>query len=210
MNWLISRTKGDLVIWGIVFFLSIFSILAVYSSTGTMAYKYQNGNTEYYLIKHLLLMMFGLMMMYFAHKFNYKYYSRIAQIAVISIPLLIITYFANPGTNGANRWIHLPVINLSFQTSDFAKLALIMFTARMLAKKQDIIEDFWKTTVPIMGTAMLICMLILPANLSTAAVVFATNLLLMFIGRMNWKHIMSILGIGFVILVIGIFALYKI
>ena len=211
MNWLISRTKGDLVIWGIVLCLSLFSILAVYSSTETMAYKLKNGNTEYYLFKHVFLMIFGLIMMYFAHTINYKYYSRIAQIGLImSIPLLIITFFLGGSVNGANRWLTLPGINLSFQTSDLAKLTLIMYTARMLAKKQDVIQDFWKATVPIMGAACLICVLILPANLSTAAVLFATNLLLMFIGRMNWKHILSIVGIGIVSLTLGIFILYQI
>ena len=211
MNWLISRTKGDLVIWGIVLCLSLFSILAVYSSTETMAYKLKDGNTEYYLFKHVFLMVFGLIMMYFAHTINYKYYSRIAQIAlVISIPLLIVTYFLGSSVNQAHRWITLPGINLSFQTSDLAKLALIMYTARMLAKKQDVIQDFWKATVPIMGAACIICVLILPANLSTAAVLFATNLLLMFIGRMNWKHILSIVGIGLFTLIVSIFILHKI
>ena len=211
MNWLISRTKGDLVIWGIVLCLSLFSILAVYSSTETMAYKLKDGNTEYYLFKHLFLMAFGLILMYFAHTINYKYYSRIAQIAlVISIPLLIVTYFLGSSVNQAHRWITLPGINLSFQTSDLAKLALIMYTARMLAKKQDVIQDFWKATVPIMGAACIICVLILPANLSTAAVLFATNLLLMFIGRMNWKHILSIVGIGLFTLIVSIFILHKI
>ncbi len=211
MNWLISRTKGDLVIWGIVLCLSLFSILAVYSSTETMAYKLKDGNTEYYLFKHLFLMAFGLILMYFAHTINYKYYSRIAQIAlVISIPLLIVTYFLGSSVNQAHRWITLPGINLSFQTSDLAKLALIMYTARMLAKKQDVIQDFWKATVPIMGAACIICILILPANLSTAAVLFATNLLLMFIGRMNWKHILSIVGIGLFTLIVSIFILHKI
>jgi cell division protein FtsW len=211
MNWLISRTKGDMVIWSIVLLLSIVSVFAVYSSTGTMAYKYQDGNTEYYLIKHLMLMVFGLVLMYFAHKINYKYYSRVAQILlIISVPLLIITYFVGSNINQAHRWITLPVINLSFQTSDLAKLALIMFTARMLSKKQDVINEFWKTTFPIMGAAVLICGIILPANLSTAAMLFATNLLLMFIGRMNWKHLASIVGIGLIVLISTIFILHKV
>ena len=104
MTWLISRTKGDLVIWGIVLCLSLFSILAVYSSTETMAYKLKNGNTEYYLFKHVFLMIFGLIMMYFAHTINYKYYSRIAQIwLIMSIPLLIITFFLGGSVNGISR-----------------------------------------------------------------------------------------------------------
>ncbi len=211
MNWLVERTKGDVIIWIIVLFLSLVSLLAVYSSTETMAYKLRGGNFEYYIFKHFFLMAFGLAMMYFAHKINYKYYSRISQLAiVISGILLIITLFFGGSVNQAHRWLTLPGINLSFQTSDLAKLALIMYTARMLAKKQDVIDSFWKSTLPIMGASVIICFLILPANLSTAAVVFATNLLLMFIGRMNWKHITLIIIAGLFFLISGIYILHKI
>ncbi|MCX6351432.1 MAG: FtsW/RodA/SpoVE family cell cycle protein [Bacteroidetes bacterium] len=204
MDWLVSRTKGDMVIWMIVILLSLFSMLAVYSSTSTIAYKYQAGNTEYYLFKHLGLMALGLMFMYGAHTINYKYYSRIAQILlIVSIPLLFATYFISSSINQAHRWITLPVINVSFQTSDLAKLALIMFVARMLSKKQDVITDFKKATLPIMSAVFVICGLIAPANLSTALLLFGTCLMLMFIGRMSLKHIFFILG-GFG-LALGIF-----
>lgn len=195
----------------IVLLLSVFSLLAVYSSTGTMAYKYRAGNTEYYLIKHLMLMALGLGMMYFAHKVNYKYYSRLAQILlIISIPLLIITYFVGANINQAHRWLTLPVVNMSFQTSDLAKLALIMYTARMLSKKQEIINDFRKATVPIVGAVCVICGLIAPANLSTAAVLFTSCLMLMFIGRMNLKHISLIIFGGLIVLSSFIFVAHKI
>lgn len=210
MNWLMSKTQGDFVIWIIVFILSVFSLLAVYSSTGTMAYKYQSGNTEYYLLKHLLLMCFGLVMLYLCHKINYKYYSRVSQIMLwISIPLLIFTYVAGSSINQAHRWITLPVVNLSFQTSDFAKIALIMYTARMLSKKQDVISDFRKATLPIILPAIIICGLIAPANLSTAAVLFATCLMIMFIGRMNVKHLLLIVFGGLIFVSVTIFSLHK-
>jgi len=211
LDWLISKTKGDVVIWIIVFMLSIFSLLAVYSSTGTMAYKYQSGNTEYYLFKHLFLMCFGLAMLYLCHKINYVYYSRVSQILLwISVPLLIFTYIAGSNINQAHRWITLPGINLSFQTSDLAKLALIMYTARMLSKKQEVITDFKKGTLPIILPAIIICGLIAPANLSTAAVLFATCLLIMFIGRMNFKHIALIVFSGLIFIVSIIIVLHKI
>lgn len=195
MQWLFSRTKGDLVIWMVVLILSVFSLLAVYSSTATIAYKERMGNTEYYLFKHLLLMAFGLALMYYAHRINYKYYSRIAQILLwITVPLLIVTYFVGSNVNDAIRWVRLPGINLTFQSSDLAKLALIMYTARMLSKKQEVIDDFWKATLPILGPVLLICMLIFPANFSTAAVLFASCALLMFIGRMNIKHLLGVIG----------------
>jgi len=128
--------KGDKVIWIVVIILSIFSILAVYSSTGTLAYKYQSGNTEYYLFKHVGIMILALGLMYLAHLIKYTYYARISQIALyIAIPLLAYTLFFGTSYNEASRWYTLPVINISFQPSDFAKLALIIFIARLLTKK---------------------------------------------------------------------------
>jgi cell division protein FtsW len=107
-----KRLQGDKNIWLVVFLLSVFSLLAVYSSTGTLAYKYQQGDTEHYLLKHLSILVIGLMLMYFAHLVDYRYYSRIAQLLLyISIPLLIITYFTGTELNDAKRWITLPVIN---------------------------------------------------------------------------------------------------
>jgi len=210
INWLISKVQGDFVIWIIVFILSVFSLLAVYSSTGTMAYKYQSGNTEYYLLKHLFLMCFGLAMLYLCHKIPYKYYSRVSQILLwLSVPLLIFTYIAGSNINQAHRWITLPVINLSFQTSDLAKIALIMYTARMLSKKQEVITDFRKGTLPIILPAIMICGLIAPANLSTAAVLFSTCLLIMFIGRMNIKHLLLIIFGGLIFVSVTIFSLHK-
>ncbi len=210
MNWLFSRTKGDLVIWVIVLILSVFSLLAVYSSTGTMAYKYQSGNTEYYLFKHLFLMAFGLVIMYVCHQINYKYYSRIAQVLLWITPVLLIaTYFIGTNVNQATRWIQLPIVNLTFQPSDLAKLALIMYTARMLSKKQEVLDDFWKGTAQIVGPALFICALIAPANLSTALVLFTTCTLLMFIGRVNLKHLFAILGTSFTVLVLFITIAYQ-
>jgi len=210
LGWLVSKTKGDVVIWSIVFLLSVFSVLAVYSSTGTMAYKYQSGNTEYYLLKHLMLMCFGLVMLYLCHKINYKYYSRVSQILLwLSVPLLIFTYIAGSNINQAHRWITLPVVNLSFQTSDLAKLALIMYTARMLSKKQEVITNFRQGTLPIIIPTIIICALIAPANLSTAAVLFSTCLLIMFIGRMNIKHLLSIVFGGLLFVSVTIFSLHK-
>jgi len=197
MNWLETYFKGDRVIWLTVMLLSIFSILAVYSSTGSLAYKYQAGNTEYYLIKHGFILLFGFGLMYGAHLLKYTVYARFSKIAIIlAIPLLALTLFTGTNLNEASRWLTLPIVNLSFQTSDLAKLALILFVARMLSKKQDNIKDFKTTFVPIMGPVIITCALILPANFSTAAVLFATCVILMVIGRIRIKYIMMLLGIG--------------
>lgn len=199
MNWLETYFKGDRVIWLTVMLLSIFSILAVYSSTGSLAYKYQEGNTEYYLIKHGFILLFGFGLMYGAHLLKYTVYARFSKIAIIiAVPLLAVTLFTGTNLNEASRWLTLPIVNLSFQTSDLAKLALILFVARMLSKKQDNIKDFKSTFVPIMGPVLITCALILPANFSTAAVLFATCVILMVIGRIRIKYIMMLMGAGVV------------
>ncbi|MBN2746205.1 MAG: FtsW/RodA/SpoVE family cell cycle protein [Bacteroidales bacterium] len=181
----------------IVLILSFISLLAVYSSTGTLAYKYQGGHTEFYLFKHLSILVMGIGLMYLAHLIPYKYFSRISQLLIfISIPLLLLTLITGTNLNEASRWLTLPVINISFQTSDLAKLALIMYVARLLAKKQEEIKDLKQAFVPIMVPIILTTGLILPANFSTAAVLFATSLVLLFIGRINFKYIIGIIGIG--------------
>ncbi|MFO8067303.1 MAG: FtsW/RodA/SpoVE family cell cycle protein [Bacteroidales bacterium] len=189
--------KGDKIIWMVVIILSVISILAVYSSTGTLAYKYQAGNTEYYLIKHFIILMFGLLLMFLAHKIKYTYYSRLSQLAlIVGIPLLLITLLMGTSIHDASRWLTLPVINISFQSSDFAKLALIMYLARLLTKKQNQIKDFKSAFVPVILPVIIVCGLILPANFSTAAILFSTSIVLMFIGRVNYKYIAAIIFIG--------------
>ena len=197
MNWIDTYFKGDRTIWLVVMFLSVFSILAVYSSTGTLAYKYQSGNTEYYLFKHFVILLFGFGLMYFSHIVRYTFYARLSKIALfITVPLLILTLASGTNLNDASRWLTLPVVNLSFQTSDLAKLSLILYVARILSKKQDEIKGFRSEFLPVMLPVIIVCMLILPANFSTAAVLFATCLVLMFIGRINLKYIFSLLGIA--------------
>lgn len=210
MRRILQKIQGDKVIWAVVLVLSLFSLLAVYSSSGTLAYRFQSGNTEYYLIKHFVILVFGLLLMYFTHKIKYSYFSRLSQIALyISVPLLIATLFIGESINDANRWITLPVINLSFQSSDFAKLALITYLARIMTKKQDQIKDFKSAFLPVILPVFIICGLILPANFSTAAVLFATCVVIMFIGRLNTKYILMMMGAGIVALTIFIVVVYN-
>lgn len=197
INQLLTKTKGDRVIWITVILLTLISSLAVYSSTGSLAFKYQGGNTEYYLLKHLSIFLVGIGIMYLAHLVNYKYYSRVAQLLlIISIPLLAFTLFFGVDINNAKRWLTIPIINLSFQTSDLAKLALIMYMARVLSKKQETIKDFKTGFLPAVIPPLIICALIAPSNLSTASILFATCILLMFIGRVKLKYIFSMIGAG--------------
>lgn len=197
MSPLLKNIKGDKVIWVVVAILSIFSVLAVYSSTGTLAYRYQSGNTEYYLIKHFGILILGLVLMFLAHLVPYKYYARISQLAIyLCIPLLLYTFLFGTNLNEASRWYTLPLINITFQPSDLAKLALIIYVARLLAKKQDDIEDFRKGFIAIIIPVLVITLLILPANLSTAAMIFTTCLVLMFVGRVRFKYIIILVGLG--------------
>lgn len=199
LNQILDKVKGDKMIWLIVLFLSVFSILAVYSSINTLAFKYHDGNTEYYLIKHFSLMVFGFVLMYLSHLANYRVYSRIAQLLlIISIPLLLFTLFFGSDINDARRWITVPGINLSFQTSDLAKLALIMFVARYLSKNQKVIKDFRTGFLPIILIVTVVCGIIAPADLSSAAILFLTCMLLMFIGRVAIKYLFATVGAGVV------------
>lgn len=203
------KLKGDKYIWGIVLMLSLFSLLAVYSSTGTLAYKMRAGNTEYYLIKQLLIIGGGLVLMYITHLVNYKYFSRISQILYyLSVILLIITLLVGTNINEAKRWLTLPGVNLTFQTSDLAKLALIMFLARMLSKKQDKVssfsEGFWPTILPV----FIICGLIAPEDLSSALVLFSTSVLIMFVGRIHIAYIGGLIAISLLSAVLFVSLLY--
>ncbi len=187
---LVKRTRGDKYIWGIVVVLSLVSILVVYSATGSLAYKMYKGNANIYLFKQLVFTSIGLLLIYFLHRVNYTFFSKVATILfLISVPLLLYTLFFGAKINDGSRWIKLPIINQTIQTSDFAKLALFMYISKLLSKKQEFIKDFKKGFLPVVIPVLIICALIMPANLSNALLTGATSLLLMFIGRVSLKHI---------------------
>lgn len=196
-QWLRQNLKGDAVLWGIVLAFSLISVAVVYSATGTLAYKQKDGNTEYFLFKHTSLILIGLAFMWFAHKINYRYYSRLSLVALIlSVPLLLFTYVYGSNINEASRWITIPVINQTFQPSDLAKLALISYLASMLSKKQQVLDDWKRNLVPIFAWTTVICALIALTNTSTAVLLFITCLLLMFIGRVPIKSLAAFVLIG--------------
>lgn len=191
--------KGDKIIWGIVIALTLISMLVVYSSTESLAYKYRNGNTEFYVLKHFGIIVFGLVLMFISHRITYTRYSRLGQVLLwISIPLLFLTMFYGSELNYARRWIELPVLNLSFQPADLAKLAMIMYTARVLTVNQSKIKQGSSAFLKIFIPLIIVCGLIAPADLSSAALLFFTCLLLMFIGRVKTQHlIMSVFVVAF-------------
>lgn len=181
----------------IVLLLSLLSLLAVYSSIVALAYKHHDGDTEYFLFKQGKLIILGFILMYITHRIPYIYFSRISQIMLIlSVPLLLYTLIHGASLNEANRWIPIPGTGLTFQSSDFAKLALIMYVARIVTQKQNELTDFKAVLIHIMAPVFIVCGLILPANFSTAAILLVTCLILMFIGRVPVKHISKVMGIA--------------
>ncbi|MEL6988107.1 MAG: FtsW/RodA/SpoVE family cell cycle protein, partial [Bacteroidota bacterium] len=196
-----QNLKGDRSIWIIVAVLSVFSVLTVYSASGSLAYQYRSGNTEFYLIKQIVVLAMGLGLMYICYQLNYLKYSRIAPLLLlIAVPLLLYTLFFGDAVNDARRWIQVPIIGLTFQTSDFAKLALIIYLARSISSKQDYIKDFNSAFVPLLLPVLVICGLIAPSDLSTAALLFLTCLTMMFIGRVHIYNIGVLLLFGIVLL----------
>jgi cell division protein FtsW len=199
-TWEKIRPRGDMFMWMVIFILSFWGLLAIYSSTGALAYKKNGGAVEIYLFQQAGLLAGGFFIMFVVHSIHYKYFISLSKLAIwITYPLLIYTLIFGIEINGARRWINL--FGVTFQASDFAKLAIVMFVTRELARKQDTIDDFKKTFLPILGHITAICILIAPENLSTAMVLFATCFLILFIGRVKIKHLALITG---VVMVAGI------
>lgn len=195
-----AELKGDRAIWAILAVLAIFSILVVYSSTGTLAYRQRGGNTEAFMVKHFIIVVGGLMLAYLAHLVHYLKYSRWAPtLLVISIPLLVFTIAFGADINDARRWIEVPFVGITFQTSDFAKMALLIYIARAISTKQEYIKDFNSAFLPIIVPILIICGLIAPADLSTAALLFLTCLGVMFVGRVAMQYILLLLLLGVVV-----------
>jgi cell division protein FtsW len=198
-NRISAELKGDRVIWAIVAVLMMLSILVVYSSTSTLAFRNKGGNTEFYLLKQVIMLLLGAVIMYAAHLIHYRRFSLWSPyLLAASVPLLMLTLAIGNEVNGATRWIEIPIIGLTFQTSDFAKIALIAYVARSITAKQEFIEDFQSAFLPIIMPIVIVCFLIAPSNLSTALVVFATCMVMMFIGRVAMKYIFLLMFCGLV------------
>lgn len=195
-----AELKGDRAIWSVLAVLALFSLLAVYSATGTLAYKNMSGNTEAYLVKHFLIIVGGLFLTYLAHLMHYTKYSRWAPALILaSIPLLVYTIAFGEDINDARRWIAVPFAGITFQTSDFAKLALIIYVARAISSKQEYIKDFQSAFLPIILPVLIICGLIAPADLSSAILLFVTCIIMMFVGRVAMQYIGLLFLLGIVV-----------
>jgi cell division protein FtsW len=182
--------KGDRIIWVVVVILLVISLLSVYSSTGSLAYQHRSGNTFFYLFRQLKFILLGLVIIYFVHLIPYRIFSRVSIFALyISIPLLFLTLIIGTNINEATRWLQVPGIGLTIQPSDFAKIALVMYVAKILSVNQNNIKDFKGVFGKISVAILVTCALILPANFSTAAIVFVTAFSLMFVGRIPVKYL---------------------
>ncbi|MEM9920049.1 MAG: FtsW/RodA/SpoVE family cell cycle protein [Bacteroidota bacterium] len=209
-NRIYAELRGDRTIWMILAVLSIFSLLAVYSATGSIAFKQRGGNMEFYLLKHFIFIAGGLFLTYLCYLMHYTQYNRMAPVLLIlSIPLLVYTIAFGAEINEARRWITVPGLGMTFQTSDFAKLALIIYVARAISAKQEYIKDFNSAFLPIIVPILIICSLIAPADLSSAMLLFFICVLMMFIGRVDVRYILLLLFLGIVVftclVTIGVF-----
>lgn len=191
MNNLIIKNKignlfqGDKVIWLVIGFLCIFSILTVYSSAEALAMRTGIG-TEAFLIKHIVLIIASLFLIYLCHSLNYTKYGKLSVVLlIIAIPLLLYTQLMGETFNQASRWIRIPFLNMTFQTSDFAKIALVMYVARTLTLMQTKVIDKIELVLPV----IIICVLIAPSDLSSALILFFTCILLMFIANVEMKSL---------------------
>jgi cell division protein FtsW len=204
MNELLKKLQGDRAIWMVTFFLSLISILAVYSAISTLAYK-AHGNNLRFLFKHGMMLVTGLLIMHYSQRVKFKYISKVSHVLVgIAAGLLVYALLFGQNLNNADRWIKIPMVGLTFQPSDFAKIALIIHVSRMLAVKKDLLHDFKRGVLPIIIPIAVICGLILKANFSTAALLAFVCFLLMFIAGVPFKHMSKIFlaGIGMILVII--------
>lgn len=202
--------KGDPWIWAIVIVLSLMGILAVYSATVTLAFSKHGGNTEFYFLRHTGFLLISLFFLYLCHLLNYMYFSRLSQLFLwISIGLLVVTLAVGSEINNATRVLPIPGLGITFQTSDMAKLFLIMYIARYLSKNQEEVDSF-RVFRNILLVIMIVVALIAPENLSTALVLFATCFMLLFIGRISLKYLGLLAGTGITVIALLVITLLNI
>jgi cell division protein FtsW len=192
-----TELRGDRVIWAIVVLLAIISMVSVFSSASTLAYDERGGEVSFYLIKHGVILGFGMVVIYICHLLAYTKYSRWAPgMLVVAFALLLVTMWLGVDINNAKRWLKIPLVGLTFQSSDFAKLALIIFVARSIGSKQDVIKDFKEAFLPIIAPIIGICMLIAVNDLSSALMLFLICLLMMIVGRVAMQYVVMLVLLG--------------
>jgi len=196
-GWLTRTFKGDRVIWTLVVIFMIYSLLAVYSSSVSVAYFKHGGNTTYFLRSQFFMLLLSLAIIIIVHYLPYRIYSSLAGLILLfAIALLILTFAIGSRVNEATRWIEIPGTGFRLQTSDVAKVALVLYLARSLARFQDDLHNFMVVTRYLMVPVAIVCALIMPENLSSALMVFAISMTIMFIGRVPFKFLLAYVGIA--------------
>lgn len=192
-----ERLEGDRVLWGIALVLTLASLVTVYSAISTLAYK-ADGNSTKFLFKQIALLSGGWLVMFGVHRIHFKYFSKLANILLVfAIAALVFTLLFGTDINDARRWIKIPFIGLTVQTSDFAKLALVLWVARQLHVRKEVLHDFWQGTAPILAGIALVCGLIVPSDFSTAAMLGAICFAMLFVGGLPWKQVVLMTGLAF-------------
>jgi cell division protein FtsW len=197
IDYILNRLKGDRVIWLVVFFITMISLLAVYTGAGSPVLA-EKSSTTFVLVKHALLLAAGFGIMFIVSKFDYRIFARISDyLLYLSIPVLVYVLIWGRDVNGAARWISF--FGFTFQPSDLGKVALLIHLAKVLTQKQDVIKDFKEGFLPTMGWVVAICGLIAFANLSTALLLFVASILLLFIAGVSLRYIGYMFAIGLVV-----------
>jgi len=191
MNALLAvKLRGDRYIWLIAALLMLASTLLVYSATGSLAHRQRNSDTEYYLFRHIGISGLGLILMFAIHHIPYRYVGRFAQYGWIpAIILLIYTLMRGTEMNDASRWVEIPLLGVSFQSSEWARFAIVLFLARFLSRHQDAVDDWKAIFLPLILPVGLTFFLIAPENLSSAALFLLMVLLMMGVGAVRMKHL---------------------
>jgi cell division protein FtsW len=198
-GWLTKTFKGDRVIWGLVVMFMIYSLLAVYSSSVGVAFMKYGGNTTYFLRTQFLMLVLSLIIIVVVHYLPYRiYFSLAGVILLFSAGLLILTFAFGSRVNEATRWLVIPGTGFSLQTSDVAKVGLVLYLARSLAKYQNELNNFMLVTKNFILPVGIICGLILPENLSTALMIFGISMIIMFIGRVPFRFLLAYVGLAVV------------
>lgn len=194
-----KNIKGDRAIWAIVALLALFSFLPVYSASSNLVYVVGNGTTMGHLVKHALLLFLGFGIIYGVHRIPTHFFKGLSIIAMPIVLILLAYTLAQGNTiDGANasRWIRLPLVGFTFQTSNLAAVVLMIYVARYLSKIKDKVITFKESILPLWLPVFIVLLLILPANFSTAAIIFSMVLLLCFLGGYPFKYLMGIVGAG--------------
>ena len=189
--------RGDRYLWGLIAFFMLLSLLSVYSSSVGVAYSSHHGNTFYFLRTQFIMLMLGLLIIVVTHWIPYIKYMQFATIGlVVAVILLVITLFAGVSINEATRWLEIPGIGLRLQTSDLAKVALVIYLARGLTVYQHDLNNFSVVTMKLVVPVGIVCVLIMSENLSTAAMIFMISMIILFIGRVPIRFLLTYAGLG--------------